>query len=605
MNAYEFIVKMKDLASSELRSMARSAGIADSKVDDLNRSSGSLGNTMKSLKRVMATVFTVVALTTFTNKVIGARAEYEKFQAVLTNTFQSEAVGDAALNMLTDFAAKTPYQLNELTGSFVKLVNRGINPTKKELANMGDLAASQGKGFEQLTEALLDAGTNEFERLKEFGIKASKSGDKVSLSFKNQTKVVDANSESIKNALLEYGKMDGVAGSMESISKTLGGRISNLKDQWWSFLVAVGGEGSGIFESAIDVMSSGLTLLTSFLPHISQWFRILWSYIEPVGIALWNFLDAAFGFSNAGDILQTFGNIMNGILLAVDLLSTGLIWLLEGLTPIADWVMSIAIAWGIWNYGLAVFNALMAVNPITWWTIAIIGLVAAIGMVIKYTSGWGDLWQHTVNGSKFLWQSFTDSAESVFIKLVNNIMIGINKIKTGWYEFKNAVGMGDSTENDAMLRKIKLDTELRKQQIAEANKKSFNSFENAKKEFSQVGFNVDREGLQKDFQALKKKFNGAGQTNIGTSAYDDFLKNKDPDAEGTGGTGEGGKSKTGAETIVSGGSKKTNITININKLQDDTKIYVNSTENGLSSLGEKVQEILLRTVNSVNQMQTN
>jgi len=67
MNAYEFIVKMKDLASSELRSMARSAGIADSKVDDLNRSSGSLGNTMKSLKRVMATVFTVVALTTFTN----------------------------------------------------------------------------------------------------------------------------------------------------------------------------------------------------------------------------------------------------------------------------------------------------------------------------------------------------------------------------------------------------------------------------------------------------------------------------------------------------------------------------------------------------------
>jgi len=345
MNAYEFIVKMKDLASSELRSMARSAGIADSKVDDLNRSSGSLGNTMKSLKRVMATVFTVVALTTFTNKVIGARAEYEKFQAVLTNTFQSEAVGDAALNMLTDFAAKTPYQLNELTGSFVKLVNRGINPTKKELANMGDLAASQGKGFEQLTEALLDAGTNEFERLKEFGIKASKSGDKVSLSFKNQTKVVDANSESIKNALLEYGKMDGVAGSMESISKTLGGRISNLKDQWWSFLVAVGGEGSGIFESAIDVMSSGLTLLTSFLPHISQWFRILWSYIEPVGIALWNFLDAAFGFSNAGDILQTFGNIMNGILLAVDLLSTGLIWLLEGLTPIADWVMSIAIAW--------------------------------------------------------------------------------------------------------------------------------------------------------------------------------------------------------------------------------------------------------------------
>ena len=48
----------------------------------------------------------------------------------------------------------------------------------------------------------------------------------------------------------------------------------------------------------------------------------------------------------------------------------------------------------------------------------------------------------------------------------------------------------------------------------------------------------------------------------------------------------------------------THITINIQKLQDDTKIYVDSTEKGLNNLGEKVQEMILRAVNSVNQMQT-
>jgi hypothetical protein len=60
-----------------------------------------------------------------------------------------------------------------------------------------------------------------------------------------------------------------------------------------------------------------------------------------------------------------------------------------------------------------------------------------------------------------------------------------------------------------------------------------------------------------------------------------------------------------SDNIVSGGSKMTHITINIQKLQDDTKIFVESTEKGIEQLGEKVQEIILRAVNSVNQMQTN
>lgn len=603
MNAYQFVVKMKDLASSELQSIARSAGVADRKVEDINRTSGRLGNTFKSLKRLAAGAFTVIALTTFTNKVIDARAEYEKFQAVLTNSFQSADVGQGALNMLTDFASQTPFQLNELTGSFVKLVNRGINPTKQELTNMGDLAASQGKSFDQLTEALLDAGTGEFERLKEFGIKGSKAGDKVTLSFKNHKEVVDANAEAIKNALLGYGKMIGVAGSMEAISKTLGGRISNLKDRWNMFLVAVGGQSGGVFSGVISMLSAGLGVLTTYLPDISAWFHALWSYIEPVGVALWNFVKAAFGFEGAGDIMSSFGETMNSVLVIVNYLSTGLTWLIDLLTPISDYVVGAAVAWYTWNSALAIFNALMAVNPITWIILGIASLIALIGMVVKYTDGWGKSWEATVNGSKFLWQSFTSSAESVFLKVVNNIMIGINKIKAGWYEFKNAVGMGDSAKNDAMLRQIALDTELRKQQIAEANKKSNDAFQKAKKEFSNFGISLDTAAIKKDFDSIKDKFKNVGQSNTGDNAYTDYLGNKDngdPTADPA-----GGNPNAGAQTIVSGGTRRTEINITIQKLQDDTKIFVSSAEEGISSLGENIQETLLRAINSINQMQTN
>lgn len=611
MNAYEFIIKMKDMASSTLQKVASSVGVTKTKVDGMDNSlkkvektSHSLGNTMDKLKSKLVAVFAVGAIMGFGSKVIEARAEYEKFNAVLTNTFQSDKVGAAALNMLTDFAAKTPFQLNELTGSFVKLVNRGFAPTKSEMTKLGDLASSQGKSFDQLTEAMLDAQTGEFERLKEFGIKASKNGDKVTLSFKGVTKEVKNNEEAIRNALMQYGQMTGVAGSMEAISKTLGGKISNLGDQWNSFLVAVGGESGGIFTAVISILSSGLAFLTEYLPYISEWFNILWSMIEPVVVSLSNFVQVAFGISGASEVLSTFGNVMSGVLLIVDWFTTGLNAITQILTPFATEIVAITAAWWLWNNAIGVYNALMLVNPITWVVLGVIALIMVIGMVMKYTSGWGESWRHTVNGAKFLWQAYTDYVKANFNTLVNVLMIGIDKIKLGWYKFKEAVGMGDSAENQKMISQINNDVEARKKSISDGYKKMVDSAKKAKDEFSQVGITVDTEGIKKDFNGLKSKFSGLGQKDTSTSAYDDYLNKQKADGLGKG-KGDGtGKDKSKSDSIVSGGSKITHITINIEKLQDDTKIYVDSTESGLSNLGEKVQEMLLRAVNSVNQMQT-
>ena len=62
--------------------------------------------------------------------------------------------------------------------------------------------------------------------------------------------------------------------------------------------------------------------------------------------------------------------------------------------------------------------------------------------------------------------------------------------------------------------------------------------------------------------------------------------------------------KDKANGITAGGSRQTNIVVNIGKLQDQTVIQVDNTEKGLNNLSEKVQELLLRAVNSVNQMQS-
>ncbi|WP_123867166.1 hypothetical protein [Flavobacterium oreochromis] len=606
MNAYEFIIKMRDMASSSLQRMASSVGVADTRANRLNdtlgkveKSSASLSSQLDKVKGLIASVFAVGAIMSFGNKVVEARAEYEKFNAVLTNTFQSDKVGAAALNMLTDFATKTPFQLNELTGSFVKLVNRGFNPTKDELTKLGDLASSQGKGFDQLTEAMLDAQTGEFERLKEFGIKASKNGDKVTLSFKGVTKEVKNNESAIRDALMQYGEMTGVAGSMNAISQTLGGKLSNLADQWNNFLVAVGGESGGIFTGVISLLSEGLAFLTTYLPYVSQWFDMLWQTIKPVFIMVGKLIAEFFGFESAGNTLQTFGNIMAGVLMVVDYFVTGL------MSPFGQGLLKLVGTWYLLNGAVAIFNMLMAVNPITWVIIGVMTLITVIGMVMKYTDGWGKSWKHTVNGAKLIWQIYVDYAKAQFNTLVNGLMIGIDKIKLGWYKFKEAVGMGDSGQNQKMIAQINSDVEARKKSIVDGYKKMVNTAKMAKNEFSQVGITVDTEGIKKDFNALKSKFSGLGKKDNSTSAYDDFINKQ----KGSGLMGKGtGKTDTKdpkkSDSIVSGGSKMTHITVNIENVGTDTVINVDSSEKGIDKFQEKIQEGILRVLNSINQMQT-
>lgn len=163
---------------------------------------------------------------------IKSAAQFEQFKVVLTNTLGSGSEAEAALNMITEFAANTPYQIEELTASFIKFANRGLKLTVEQMTNIGDLAASQGKSFDQLTEAILDAQSGEFERLKEFGVRATQANGKVTLAFKDQTVVVDKNNKAITEAILKFGQLQGVAGGMAAISQTLNGQISNLKDKF-------------------------------------------------------------------------------------------------------------------------------------------------------------------------------------------------------------------------------------------------------------------------------------------------------------------------------------------------------------------------------------
>lgn len=159
------------------------------------------------------------------------RKEYARFEATLRNTTGSSEEAAKAMKMLQQLAKDTPASVSEWTESYIRLVNRGIKPTTDELTAMGDIAMSQGKDIDQFIEALLDAMTGENERLKEFGITASKNGKTTAYTFRGVTTEVQNTDMAIKNYILSLGKLQGVQGSMATQMNELAGLESNLGDQ--------------------------------------------------------------------------------------------------------------------------------------------------------------------------------------------------------------------------------------------------------------------------------------------------------------------------------------------------------------------------------------
>lgn len=256
--------------SNRLGSVRRRMDDLKNKGKNISSEFGSAGAMLSKWKMAIKgfiAVKLVGYLVQLNSAVYSTRKEFAKYEAVLRNTFQSQEKAARSMKMLQQLAADTPASLKEWTEAYIKLVNRGIKPTSDELTNMGDLAASQGKSVDQLIEAILDAMTGENERLKEFGIKAAKSGETTKFTFRGVTTEVKNSEQAIKDYLLSLGQLEGVAGSMAVQMQELEGLQSNFGDTVDSILNRIGKKlepfYKGLLRRGIDFFSTIDKLFTS------------------------------------------------------------------------------------------------------------------------------------------------------------------------------------------------------------------------------------------------------------------------------------------------------------------------------------------------------
>jgi hypothetical protein len=260
----DIVAQLKEFnkAMADLKSEVNSV---NSSIDKSNKqtiqSTKKMSSTFSEVGATLAGVFAVDQLINFGKAILNTTVEFQKMEAVLTTALGSNSAAKAAMDQIVDFAAKTPFQVNELTDSFVKLANRGFVPTMEQMRKMGDLASSVGKSFDQLTEAILDAQTGEFERLKEFGVKASAQGDVVQFTFKGITTEVQKSDKAIQEYILSLGNLEGVSGSMEAIAATTGGAISNLEDNITQLFKNIGDSSSGFINWFVKDLNNVISSL--------------------------------------------------------------------------------------------------------------------------------------------------------------------------------------------------------------------------------------------------------------------------------------------------------------------------------------------------------
>lgn len=303
-------------------------------------------------------------------KLIGTASQFEKFQTILETTEGSSAKAKTAMKWVTDFAVKTPYELDTVMESFVRMRANGLDPTNGSLLVLGDTAAAMGKPLMQAVEAMADAVTGENERLKGFGITASKTGKIISYEYTNAlgktvTATVKAGDRmAIQQTLMKiWGEKYG--GAMEKLSQTWDGMVANLGDLWLKFQLMIMDAGlfdwmksklSGILETINQMEADGT--LKAWATEIGETIKTLleqaWSFAK----GLWSVLKTLASFlKTASDYVggwERLAMILGAMAFAPQLLATA-----QGLFMIGR--------------GMAFIATALAANPITLTIAAIAG----------------------------------------------------------------------------------------------------------------------------------------------------------------------------------------------------------------------------------------
>lgn len=240
-----------------LKRQLNSATIASKRTGD--QMQGSFDRARASMLGLTAAAASLYAGVQSLRGITGVITSFEKLEASLVTVTGSQKAANAEFERLREFATTTPFELEEVIASFIKMKALGLDPSQEALGAFGNTASAMGKSLNQMIEAVADAATGEFERLKEFGIRAKTQGDEVTFIFQGVSTTVRKNADEITDYLKSIGQVQ-FAGAMDAQAETLNVAISNLGASFRELLNTIGEAG----------LTDALAGISRYLTEINQ-----------------------------------------------------------------------------------------------------------------------------------------------------------------------------------------------------------------------------------------------------------------------------------------------------------------------------------------------
>ena len=257
MSDINLIISATDSASPVLKRINK-------QIDQFNRNGAKAqksGRALSGALKGIGIAAAAIGIGKLASGLVGTITKFESLKAGLKTVTGSAMNASIAFKQIQDFTATTPFQLDEVTNAFTILKRNGIDTSTESLEAFGNIAAANGKSFEQLAEAVADGLTGEFERLKEFGIKVRKENDKFVASMGDTQVAASGSAKELMESLKSLGEEGGrYATGISDQAATMGGKFSNLKDNITQFAASIGQGGlASALKDTMDLMNNAFS----------------------------------------------------------------------------------------------------------------------------------------------------------------------------------------------------------------------------------------------------------------------------------------------------------------------------------------------------------
>ncbi len=474
----------------------------------------------------------------------------DKIQMTAKNGVTSFEQLAAALPRVTGSAATLGVSIDELMATFATLT--GVSGNTAEVSTQ----------LSAIFTALIKPSSEAAKMAEEMGIKFDASVIQAAGGMDQFLSQLDecVKEYSASSGVLEtevYGRLFGSAEAVRALIPLTG----ELSEKYSSNVEAMA-DSTGTINEAFNQMSATgeaqTTMWRNNIAAMTDWIGSVASSAAPVAGFITNAGQTIISLKAIGSAVKAAGSALIGYV--VELHKTAAAQGKSTVALIANKVATIAhtvatkaakAATAAWSAVQKVFNVILTANPIGLIVTAVGALVTIIAVVCSKIEGWGSLWDGICGFMKYSFYAYVDAVKLYFTTLVNGFMIGLDKIKLGWYKFKEACGIGDSSENRAAIQSINADIEERQQAIIDSAKAVKENGEKAVESLKgiQMGWKKDTDECA---DALESEAEAANKT---AAAYDKVAQ-KRGSIKLAGGSPKttGGTTKSGGKPAAPAGS---------------------------------------------------